>query len=524
MKTVTIVGAGLAGCEAALQCAKRGVPVRLFEMRPGKMTEAHETGDVAELVCSNSLKSDEPENAHGLLKAELRIFGSVLLECAERARVPGGKALVVDRRRFSVEVQFEFSRAGVSIERAEVSSLPPLAAWYRSRAELSDPHQPTVALSRQAEPAAPVTVIATGPLTSPSLAEALQALLGAENLSFYDAIAPIVAAESLDMSRVFEGSRYGAGSDYLNCPMDEEEYGRFVDALLGAELHPIHEFENPEGEHPQITQITQMSRQHLRTPQQEPGTKDEEPGTFFEGCLPVEEIARRGRLALAFGPMKPVGLVDPRTGKRPFAVVQLRRENAEGTMYNLVGFQTRLKQGEQQRVFRMIPGLAKVAFLRFGSIHRNTFLDSPKVLLPTLQTRASPDLLVAGQLAGVEGYVESIGAGLVAGINAARLAGGGEPTVLPDDTMLGSLIRYITASASDSSLECGSAAPALALPPGKAAASLPHSKAFQPMNANYGLLPPLAERLRGRDKRRAMAERALSAARGFALTVAENRA
>jgi methylenetetrahydrofolate--tRNA-(uracil-5-)-methyltransferase len=490
--TVTIVGAGLAGCEAALQCARRGVPVRLVEMRPVKTTEAHETGDVAELVCSNSLKSDGQENAHGLLKAELRVLGSALLECAERARVPGGKALVVDRRRFSAEVQSKLSRAGVSVERREVDSLPPVSGWYRMRSELADPHQPTVELGttvdrsslivhRSSGRAEDVTVIATGPLTSSSMADALQTLLGTEHLFFYDAIAPIVAAESLDMGRVFEGSRYGAGSDYLNCPMTEEEYGRFVDALLGAELHPLHEFEKPQ---------------------------------FFEGCLPVEEIARRGRLALAFGPMKPVGLVDPRghdpksqedfghVPRRPFAVVQLRRENTEGTMYNLVGFQTRLKQGEQERVFRMIPGLEKVAFLRFGSIHRNTFLDSPKVLLPTLQTRASPGLLVAGQLAGVEGYVESIGAGLIAGINAARLAGGEEPVELPREMMLGSLLRYISGGSAKQG-------------------TVPVFR-FQPMNANFGLLPPLVKRLRGWDKRQALAEHALEAAGGFALTLNDN--
>jgi len=572
-----VIGAGLAGCEAALQCARRGVPVRLVEMRPGKMTEAHETGDVAELVCSNSLKSDEPENAHGLLKAELRILGSVLLECAERARIPGGKALVVDRRRFSAEVRSELERAGVSVEQAEVSSLPPPSPWYRPQCELSDPHQPTAdflpsPLRGEGKGEGEITVVATGPLTSQPMAEALQAMLGAEHLFFYDAIAPIVAAESLDMSRVFEGSRYGAGdspddarckgqdarckiegaerkrgdaeksdvrcemsdvrseptasrespvaaSGYLNCPMSEEEYGRFVDALLAAELHSLHEFEKGvSGKQGTVPRSANVELGAGQSPFSAP--------TFFEGCLPVEEIARRGRLALAFGPMKPVGLVDPRTGSRSFAVVQLRRENAEGTMYNLVGFQTRLRQGEQERVFRMIPGLEKATFLRFGSIHRNTFLDSPRVLLPTLQARASPDLLVAGQLTGVEGYVESIGAGLVAGINAARLARGEEPVELPRDMMLGSLLRYITASASDSSLECGSAAPALPTPPGKAAASalgtVPirgQSPAFQPMNANFGLLPPLGKRLRGRDKRRAMAERALEAARLFALRV-----
>ncbi len=547
--TVTIVGAGLAGCEAALQCARCGVPVRLFEMRPLRMTEAHETGDVAELVCSNSLKSDEQVNAHGLLKAELRVLGSVLLECAERARVPGGKALVVDRRRFSAEVQRALDDAGVKIERTEVSFPPSVAG------ENGD--SPSEREDARYSPRFPVTVVATGPLTSQAMADALQSLFGVNRLFFYDAIAPIVSAETLDMTRVFEGSRYGAdgpadnaeckaqnancrigesptsrqaaGSGYLNCPMTQEEYDRFVDALLGAELHPLHEFENPEGEHPQITQV---SGQQPGNPEQGPGTRNKEPMIFFEGCLPVEEIARRGRLALAFGPMKPVGLIDPQTGKRPFAVVQLRRENAEGTMYNLVGFQTRLRQGEQERVFRMIPGLENVTFLRFGSIHRNTYIDSPRVLLPTLQAKVRPDLLIAGQLTGVEGYVESIGAGLVAGINAARLACGEEPLEMPRETMLGSLLAYISASEN----------------PGQSPAAWTRPQSgtvpvFQPMNANFGLLPGLENpgqspaaktgpqsgtvpvfRLRGRDKRRALAERALEAARGFALTVGRERA
>ncbi len=597
VSVVTVIGAGLAGCEAALQCARRGVPVRLLEMRPERMTEAHETGDVAELVCSNSLKSDEPTNAHGLLKAELRVLGSILLECAERARVPGGKALVVDRRRFSAEVKRALDDAGIEVVRQEVTE-PDFATKTprheasadgvdEGRGESSTDSTDDTDEREPNEHDTDVTVIATGPLTSPSMADALQALLGTDRLFFYDAIAPIVSAESLDMSRVFEGSRYGAGdvekldvrcemsdvrseeartrtvSGYLNCPMTEEEYGRFVDALVTAELHPLHEFEDPKQEHPQITQITQIAGQQPPAPQQGPGTRNEEPRTFYEGCLPVEEIARRGRLALAFGPMKPVGLVDPRSlgqngdspweshralrrdsphfdghvPRRPFAVVQLRRENAEGTMYNLVGFQTRLRQGEQERVFRMIPGLEKVTFLRFGSIHRNTFLDSPKVLLPTLQTRASPDLLVAGQLTGVEGYVESIGAGLVAGVNAARLASGSGPVEVPREMMLGSLLRYISGGA----LECGSTAPALPESFGKAAASLPHSKRFQPMNANFGLLPGIgrlgtrsqfpggigscpAPRLRGREKRRALAERALEAAHAFALTLVEKRA
>ncbi len=445
--TVDIIGAGLAGCEAALQCARFGVRARLHEMRPGVQTEAHRTGDVAELVCSNSLKSTEPHNAHGLLKAELGIFGSVLLQCAARAGIPGGKALVVDRQRFSAEVAGELARAGVEVIRGEVDRIP------------NGP-----------------CIIATGPLTSPALAEALTSLLGVERLFFFDAIAPVVAADSIDMNLVFAGSRYGVGADYLNCPLDREQYGRLVDELVRAELHPVHEFERTR---------------------------------LFEGCLPVEELARRGRQTLAFGPLKPVGLIDPKTGTRAFAVVQLRRENAEGTMFNLVGFQTRLKQGEQRRVFRMIPGLEQAEFLRYGSMHRNTYLDGPKVLLPTLQTRARPDLFIAGQLTGVEGYVESIGAGLVAGVNAARVClrkgvkgsrgrgvnGGGrasagrEPVRFPEPTMLGGLLKYITMQ----------------------------NEEFQPMNANFGLLPSLEEKARGREKRRLLAERALAVAGGYDL-------
>ncbi len=421
MKTVTVVGAGLAGCEAALQLVRRGVSVRLVEMRPGKMTEAHQTGEPAELVCSNSLKSEEPVNAHGLLKAELRRLGCELLECAEQARVPGGKALVVDRRRFSALVAARLAAAGIAVEQREAVDLPE-----------------------------GITIVATGPLTSPALADALNRLVGVGRLFFYDAIAPIVLAETLDRSRVFAASRYGAGADYLNCPLTESEYDRLVDELRNAELYPLHDFES---------------------------------AGFFAGCLPVEEMARRGRLVLAFGPLKPVGLIDPRTGRRPFAVVQLRPENETGTMYNLVGFQTRLRHGEQQRVFRLIPGLETAEFVRFGSIHRNTYLDGPKTLRPTLQTRVRPDLFVAGQLTGVEGYVESIAAGLVAGVNAARLALGREPVVLPPETMIGALLAYVSA---------------------------PNSS-FQPMNANFGLLPPIGRRLRGRDRKAAQAELALAA-------------
>jgi methylenetetrahydrofolate--tRNA-(uracil-5-)-methyltransferase len=528
------------------------VPVRLLEMRPEKMTEAHATGDVAELVCSNSLKSDEPENAHGLLKAEIRVLGSVLLECADRTRVPGGKALVVDRRRFSAEVQVELSRAGVHVERGEVTSIP--ASSRQPQAASQEPSDPAFGDGAWSVMHGAVCVIATGPLTSEAMAESLQALLGANRLFFYDAIAPIVDAESLDRSRVFEGSRYGAGSDYLNCPMTEEEYDRFVAALVEAELHPLHESEESAvgGQWTVRDGDTSTERREERVADvsSAPAGAGQPPfSPFFEGCLPVEEIARRGRLALAFGPMKPVGLVDPRaeperrgepqitqmkgsgghqeheTG-RPFAVVQLRRENAEGTMYNLVGFQTRLRQREQERVFRLIPGLEKASFLRFGSIHRNTYIDSPRLLLPTLQTRASPDMLVAGQLTGVEGYVESIGAGLVAGINAARLAKGDEPLELPREMMLGSLLGYIAHSGKQGTVPGRDAIPKSEFPmtnEGPGARSRTHAGRFQPMNANFGLLPPLEKRLRGRDKRRVLAERALAAARDFALTLADNR-
>ncbi|MEO0026297.1 MAG: methylenetetrahydrofolate--tRNA-(uracil(54)-C(5))-methyltransferase (FADH(2)-oxidizing) TrmFO [candidate division WOR-3 bacterium] len=422
---VTIIGAGLAGCEAALQCARRGVRVRLYEMRPVKMTPAHQTGDVAELVCSNSLKSEELTNAHGLLKAELKILGSVLLECAERARVPGGKALVVDRKLFSQEVAVELKNLGVELIREEITRIPE-----------------------------GVTIITTGPLTSEGMAQSLINIFGDHRLYFYDAIAPIVAADSLNMERIFRASRYGRGDDYLNCPLSEEEYNRFVQELAGAEVYPGHEFE----------QIP-----------------------FFEGCLPVEELARRDRLALAFGPMKPVGLVDPRTGRQPFAVVQLRSENRAGTMFNLVGFQTRLRRPEQERVFRMIPGLERAEFLRYGSIHRNTFLNSPEILLPTLQTRIRYDLFIAGQLAGVEGYVESIGTGLVAGINAVRVVTGKTPLTLPEMTMLGALLRYIATASSQ----------------------------FQPMNANFGLLPEIKRPVNGGIKRRLLAQYSLRVIKGI---------
>lgn len=451
MSGLTVVGAGLAGSEAALQAVRRGVRVRLVEMRPGRTTEAHRTDGPAELVCSNSLKSDEPGNAHGLLKAELRILGSRLLECAERARVPGGKALVVDRERFSDAVRAELEQAGVELVREEATAVPGGSA-----------------------------IIASGPLTSEPLASSLESALGAGRLFFFDAIAPVVSAESLDHDVVFRGSRYGAGEDYLNCPMTRDEYERFVAELAGAETAAVRDFE---------------------------------PAVLFEGCLPVEELARRGPDTLAFGPMKPVGLADPRTGQRPHAVVQLRQENAEGTMFNLVGFQTRLKQAEQRRVFRMIPGLGRAEFLRYGSMHRNCFLEGPRVLLPTLQARARPDLFIGGQLTGVEGYVESIGAGLVAGVNAARLALGQEPVTVPGETMLGSLLRYVSAPGPGGANGCADEPGTRSELPGQFG-HVPIR--FQPMNANFGLLPPVAG-VKGRGPRRqAQVERALAGARELA--------
>ncbi|MGQ9678782.1 MAG: methylenetetrahydrofolate--tRNA-(uracil(54)-C(5))-methyltransferase (FADH(2)-oxidizing) TrmFO, partial [bacterium] len=413
---ITVIGAGLAGCEAALQCRRFGLPVQLYEMRPGVMTPAHRTGDVAELVCSNSLKSEEITNAHGLLKAELKVYRSFLLECAEKNRVPGGKALVVDRKRFSLAVEEELKKAGVELIRAEIS-VPPETT----------------------------TIIAAGPLSSPALTEFLAEFLGARQLFFYDAIAPIVSADSLNREKIFTGSRYGNGDDYLNCPLIESDYDLLVKELGRGEVYQGHDF-------------------------------DQVP--FFEGCLPVEELARRDRLALAFGPLKPVGLIDPRTGKMPFAVVQLRRENQAGTMYNLVGFQTRLNRAEQERIFRLIPGLEQAEFLRYGSIHRNTFLNSPEILLPTLQTKNRATLFIAGQLTGVEGYVESIATGLLAGINAALIAQNGLPFVPPETTILGALLKYITTP----------------------------NRNFQPMNANFGLLPPLETPVRGLKKRKLLAQ------------------
>jgi methylenetetrahydrofolate--tRNA-(uracil-5-)-methyltransferase len=423
--TITVVGGGLAGSEAAWQAAERGVGVTLYEMRPHKTTPAHVGDRLAELVCSNSLGSDLPDRAAGLLKAELRILGSLVLDCADETRVPAGGALAVDRQAFAAEVTRRVEALPrITLVREEVTAIPTGPA-----------------------------VIATGPLTSDPLAEAIADLTGQAHLYFYDALAPIVSAESIDMSVAFRASRYGRGdADYVNCPMTEEEYACFVDALLAAERIPLRDFE-------------------------------QEDARFFEGCLAVEVMAARGRDTLAFGPLRPVGLTDPRTGKRPYAVVQLRQDNLAGTLYNLVGFQTNLRYGEQERVFRLIPGLEQAEFVRFGHMHRNTFINSPLLLEPTMTFRDRAGLFFAGQITGVEGYVGSVGSGWVAGVNAARFVLGEEPIELPRTTMLGALCHYVSRA------EPGS---------------------FQPMKANFGLLPPLDPPVRNKRKRyRAYVERAL---------------
>ena len=425
---VTVVGAGLAGSEAAYQLARRGIAVRLVEMRPVKMTEAHRTADFAELVCSNSLRSDSMETAVGVLKEEMRRLGSLVIAAADRARVPAGSALAVDRNDFSRAITAALEQHPMAeILRAEASEIP------------SGP-----------------TILATGPLTSPALGESLNRLIGPRNLYFYDAIAPIVAADSIDMDVAFKASRYGkGGDDYINCPMTEVQYGAFVAAVVASDKIELHPFEKP---------------------------------VYFEGCMPIEEMARRGPMTLAFGPMRPVGLAEPRGGRRPFAVVQLRQDDAAGRLYNMVGFQTKMTYPEQFRVLRMIPGLERAEFVRLGSIHRNTFVDSPRLIRPTLQLKARDDLFLAGQMVGVEGYVESAAAGLLAGINAANLVMNRELIVPPAETAVGSLVAYITD---------------------------PTRRDFQPMNANYGLMPDLKIRARGRQKKIEMGTRALAAIDGW---------
>ena len=419
--SVTVIGGGLAGTEAAWQLARRGIPVRLYEMRPVRSTPAHHTDQLAELVCSNSFRSASLDAAVGMLKEEMRRLGSIVMEVADRTRVPAGSALAVDRELFASQLTTAIGALPeVTLVREELTALP------------DGP-----------------TIVATGPLTSPALSQCLQDSFGQGYLYFYDAIAPIVAAESIDHGVVFAASRYGkGGEDYLNCPMTRDEYYRFVDAVVNAQTVP---------------------------------TKDFERCVYFEGCMPIEELARRGADTLAFGPMRPVGLLDPRSGQRPYAVVQLRQDNHEATLYNIVGFQTKMTYPEQRRVLRMIPGLAHAEFVRLGSLHRNTFINSPRLLLPTLQLRAQSQTFVAGQLIGVEGYVESAAAGLLAAINVARVLRNEPCVVPPATTALGSLVHYITD---------------------------PRRRDFQPMNANYGLFPPLATHERGRDKRRVLAARA----------------
>ncbi len=396
-KTVTIVGAGLAGSEAAWQLAKRGIPVRLIEMKPVKYSPAHKSPGFAELVCSNSLKAEQLSNASGLLKAELRAMDSLILRCAEASRVPAGGALAVDRDQFSGKITEALRRHPlVTVENALVSEIPDAPC-----------------------------IIATGPLTDPALTDAIQRATGQGALNFFDAAAPIVTADSLDMDKVFRASRYGRGTDdYLNCPMTEDEYNAFYDALIGAELA-------------------------------------------------VEILASRGRQTLAFGPLKPVGLVDPRTGKEPYAVVQLRQENAQGTLYNLVGFQTRLKWGEQKRVFGLIPGLERAEFARYGVMHRNTYLNGPKLLGANYAMKDNPLIRFAGQLTGVEGYMESTASGLVAAVGLACALGGRPEPDFTGQTILGALARHVSTPTSN----------------------------FQPMNANFGILEPLPYRVKGKKNR-----------------------
>jgi methylenetetrahydrofolate--tRNA-(uracil-5-)-methyltransferase len=424
---VTIVGGGLAGCEAAWQLARRGLTVRLYEMRPLHTTPAHHTDRLGELVCSNSFRSASLDSAVGLLKHEMRCLGSLVMGIADRTAVPAGSALAVDREQFALQLTAAVSsRPEITVVREEVRALPE-----------------------------GVGIIATGPLTSPALSGCLQQLLG-EHLYFYDAIAPIVTAESVDRGVAFAASRHGkGGADYLNCPLSRDQYYRFIEALRSAATMPPRDFERC---------------------------------VYFEGCMPIEEMARRGPDTLAFGPMRPVGLVDSRTGRRPFAAVQLRQDNIEGTLFNMVGFQTKMTYPEQRRVFRMIPGLERAEFVRLGSLHRNTFIDSPRLLRPTLQLIGDPHTFFAGQLIGVEGYVESAAAGLLAAINVSRLLQGAECIVPPATTALGSLLRYVTDG---------------------------NRRDFQPMNANYGVFPPLTSSERGRDKRRALAARAVSDLRAW---------
>lgn len=429
-----IVGGGLAGSEAAWQAARAGIKVKLYEMRPARSTPAHTTANLAELVCSNSLGSALVNKAPGLLKAELRGLGSLILDCAVETAVPAGSSLSVDRNLFAELVSRRISEQSlIDVFREEIKTIP---------------DQPVI--------------IASGPLTSETLASDLRRISGEDYLYFYDALSPIVHAESIDMQVAFRQSRYDKGDqvegDYINCPLNEVEYDGLVSAMLGAETITLKEFER------------------------------EDPH-FFEGCMPVEVMAARGHNALAFGPLRPVGLIDPRTGKRPYAVVQLRQDNVSASLYNLVGFQTNLRWGEQKRILRLIPGLERAEFLRYGMMHRNTYINSPRLLQPTLQTRNRSDLFFAGQITGVEGYMGNAGTGMVAGINAARFLRGFSPVIFPTGTMLGALCHYVTHAGPSN---------------------------FQPMKANFGLFPSPQSKTSKRDRGLWHAQRALTKMRRFA--------
>ena len=426
MNKITVIGAGLAGCEAAHKLSSLGFSVRLCEMKPEKRTPAQKSDGFAELVCSNSLKAMRLESAAGLLKEEMRRLGSVTMEAAEKTSVAAGGALAVDRELFSEYITEKIkSDPNIEIVTGEVTELPSEG----------------------------IVIVATGPLTSDALAESLRQKFGGTR-SFFDAGAPIITKDSVDMDRVFMGARYDRGeADYINCPMERDEYDAFYDALVSAERAPLHDFDVAD---PKV----------------------------YEGCMPIEVMAGRGRDTLRYGPLRPVGLIDPHTGRRPWANIQLRKENAAGTMYNIVGFQTNLKFGEQKRVFSMIPGLEHAEFVRYGVMHRDTFMDSPRLLSKSLSLKSEPRLFFAGQFTGVEGYTESAATGILAGINAARFASGEEPLVLPPETMLGALVNYITDESVDN---------------------------FQPMGANMGILPPLEKKIRHKDERyAALAERAIA--------------
>ncbi len=425
MNKITVIGGGLAGCEAAFQIAKRGIKVELLEMKPSHKTPAHKSDNLAELVCSNSLKAMRIDSAAGLLKEEMRRFGSVCLEAADRSAVAAGGALAVDRDVFSSLITERIkSHSNITVRETTVTDIPTDG----------------------------ITVIATGPLTDGALAEKIGKFCDSGNLSFFDAAAPIVTAESIDMSRAFCASRYDkGGDDYINCPMNKEEYTAFYNELINAESAPVHGFDKA----PKV----------------------------YEGCMPVEVLAKRGEDSIRFGPLKPVGLRDPRTGHRPWAAVQLRRENSSGTLYNLVGFQTNLRFPEQKRVFSMIPGLQNAEFMRYGVMHRNTFINSPVLLNRELSLKTNGDIFFAGQLSGVEGYMESAASGIIAGINAAARLNGEKPLILPEFTMIGALLNYIC----DGSV-----------------------KDFQPMGANFGILPPLEPHRRDkRERYAALSKRSL---------------